>query len=152
MKKPSKKQLLAQEAFLKFPTKSDNDIAKITGISQPMISTYRKNYNVMIDQEFIKIVAGKFIMEFAHAADHFKLLINEIEELKTGKKTIIRQNPDGGYFKSEVDLEALDKLALIKEQANLRSRILYLASQGEVREVLKVMRTSGHLPVLEVTT
>lgn len=148
MKKPSKKQLLAQEAFLKYPTKSDNDIAKITGISQPMISHYRKIYNISIDQEFIQITAGKFIMEFSHASDHWKLLIDELETLKKGKKTIIRQNPNGGYFKSEVDLEALDKLAICKEQANLRAKILFLASQGEVREVIKVMRTSGQLPAL----
>lgn len=146
MKKPSKKQLLAQEAFLKHPTKSDNDIAKITGISQPMISKYRKMYTILIDQEFIAITAGKFIQEFAQAADHWKILIDELEALKQGKKTIIKQNPEtGGYFKSEVDLEPLDKLALIKEQSNLRARILFLASQGEVREVLKVMRT-GQLP------
>jgi len=43
----------------------------------------------------------------------------------------------------------MDKLALIKEQATLRSRILFLASQGEVREVIKVMR-SGQLPTMEV--
>ena len=149
MKKPSKKQLQAQAAFLRYPTKSDNEIAKITGISQPQISKYRKIYCLSIDQEFIKIVAGKFIMEFSHAADHWKLLIDELEQLKSGKKTIIKQNPEtGGYFKSEVDLEPLDKLAIIKEQSNLRARILFLASQGEVREIIKVMRTSGQLPVL----
>lgn len=151
MKKPSKKQLIAQEAFLRYPTKSDNDIAKITGISQPMISHYRKAYNILIDQEFIQITAGKFIMEFSHASDHWKLLIDELEALKTGKKTIVRQNPNGGYFKAEVDLEALDKLAICKEQANLRAKILFLAAQGEVREVIKVMRTSGQLPALVAT-
>jgi len=64
MKKLSKKKLAARDAFLKYPTKSDNEIAKITSISQPMISTYRKEYNISIDKEFIAIVAGKFIMEF----------------------------------------------------------------------------------------
>ena len=43
------------------------------------------------------------------------------------------------------DLEPIEKLQLIKEQSNLRARILFLASQGEVREVIKVMRT-GQLP------
>jgi hypothetical protein len=41
----------------------------------------------------------------------------------------------------------MEKLSLIREQANLRSRILFLASQGEVREVIKVMRT-GQLPAV----
>lgn len=148
MKKLSKKKLAARDAFLKYPTKSDNDIAKITGISQPMISTYRKEYNISIDKEFIAIVAGKFIMEFGQAVDHWKILIEELEILKGGKKTVIKQNSEtGGFFQAQVDLEPLEKLQLIKEQAVLRSRILFLASQGEVREVIKVMRT-GQLPLL----
>ncbi len=148
MKKLSKKKLAARDAFLKYPTKSDNDIAKITGISQPMISTYRKEYNISIDKEFIAIVAGKFISEFGQAVDHWKILIEELEVLKSGKKQIVKQNSEtGGYFQAEVPLEPIEKLQLIKEQATLRSRILFLASQGEVREVIKVMRT-GQLPSL----
>lgn len=148
MKKLSKKHQLAKDAFLKYPTKSDNDIAKITGISQPMISKYRKQYTIAIDKEFIAIVAGKFISEFGHAVDHWKLLIDELEVLKAGKKQVIKQNSEtGGYFQAEVSLEPIEKLQLIKEQATLRSRILFLASQGEVREVIKVMRT-GQLPTI----
>ncbi len=146
MKKLSKKQQTAKDAFLKYPTKSDNEIAKLTKISQPMISRYRKEYNISVDKEFIAIVAGKFISEFGHAVDHWKMLIDELEELKTGKKQVIKQNSEtGGYFQAEVPLEPMEKLQLIKEQATLRSRILFLASQGEVREVIKVMRT-GQLP------
>lgn len=148
MKKLSKKQQIAKDAFLKYPTKSDNEIAKITGISQPMISKYRKEYNITIDKEFVAIVAGKFISEFGQAVDHWKLLIDELEALKSGKKQVIKQNSEtGGYFQAEVPLEPMEKLQLIKEQATLRSRILFLASQGEVREVIKVMRT-GQLPSL----
>ena len=148
MKKLSKKAQAAKAAFLKYPTKSDNQIAKLIGVSQPQVSKYRKIYDLQIDTEFISIVAGKFIKEFSEASDHWKTLIEELEVLKQGKKTIIKQNSDsGGFFKSEVDLEPLDKLQIIREQANLRSRILFLASQGEVREVIKVMR-SGQLPVI----
>lgn len=146
MNKISKKEQLATEAFIKYPAKSDNEIAKITKISQPMISKYRKKHSLLIDQEFISIVAGKFIMEFGHAIDHWKLLINELEKLKTGKKQVLKQNSEtGGFFEEKVPLDPLEKLQIIKEQANLRSRILFLASQGEVREVIKVMR-SGNLP------
>ncbi len=131
MKKLLKKQETANNAFVKYPHKSDNQIAKITGISQPMISKYRKSYSLQVDSEFIAITAGKFIQEFGHAADHWKLLIDEIEVLKNG------------------DVDPIDKLSLIKEQASLRERILFLASQGEVREVIKIMR-SGKLPQLPV--
>ena len=148
MKKLSKKQQACKDAFLKYPTKSDNEIAKIIGVSQPVVSKYRREHDLAIDTEFIAITAGKFIHEFSQASDHWKVLIEELEALKNGKKTIIKQNAEtGGFFKSEVDLEPLDKLQIIREQANLRSRILFLASQGEVREVIKVMR-SGQLPSL----
>lgn len=148
MKKLSKKKLAARDAFLKYPTKSDNDIAKLTGISQPMISTYRKEYNISIDKEFIALVAGKFISEFGQAIDHWKILIEELEVLKSSKKIVIKQNSEtGGYFQAEVNLEPIEKLQLIREQSNLRARILFLASQGEVREIIKVMRT-GQLPSL----
>lgn len=146
MKKLSKKLQAAKAAFLKYPTKSDNEIARLTGISQPMISKYRKEYDLQVDSEFIAIVAGKFISEFGQAADHWKQLINELEEIKAGQKLVVKQNQDtGGYFTAKVDLDPLEKLQIIREQANLRGKILFLASQGEVREVIKVMRI-GKLP------
>ena len=147
----SQKQQTAKEAFLKYPTKSDREIAKITGISHTMISKYRNEYNIIIDKEFIALVAGRFISEFGYAVDHWKILIYELEVLKTRKKSIVKQNTEsGGYFQAEIDLDPMEKLQLIKEQAALRSRILFLASQGEVREVIKVLKT-GKLPVLKAT-
>lgn len=148
MKKLSKKHRLVKEAFLRYPTKSDNDIAKITGISQPQISKYRKEYSINIDQEFIAITAGKFIMEFSQAADYWKLQIEELELLKSSKKTIFKTGADGQKFPDEVDLEPMDILAICKQQTVLREKILFLAAQGEVREVIKVMRTTGALPAI----
>lgn len=144
------KEKAMREAFLKYPTKSDQEIHRLTKISQPTISKYRKEYSLQIDTEFVAIVAGKFILEFGQAVDHWKLLIDELEVLKQGKKTVFKKKEDGTFYPEEVDLDPLDKLALIKEQSNLRARILFLASQGEVREVIKVMRT-GQLPAMVVT-
>jgi len=141
------KQKLMEDAFLKYPMKSDCEISKITKISQPTIGKHRKKHALSVDTQFISMVAGKFIYEFSQAINHWKLLIQEIEDLKDSKKTIFKKGTDGNYYPEEVDLEAIDKLALIKEQANLRARILFLASQGEVREVIKLMR-SGQLPPL----
>lgn len=142
----AEKETAMKKAFLNYPLKSDNDIAKITGISQPTISKYRKKYHLEIDSEFIAMVAGKFIVEFSQAKEHWKELIQEIELIKKKKKTVVKQNQEtGGYFSAEVELDPLEQLQLIREQANLRARILFLASQGEVREVIKVMRT-GQLP------
>lgn len=142
----AEKEKAMKQAFLAYPLKSDNDIAKITGISQPTVSKYRKKYHLEIDSEFIAMVAGKFIVEFSQAKEHWKELIEEIEAIKKKKKTVVKQNQEtGGYFSAQVELDPLETLQLIKEQANLRAKILFLASQGEVREVIKVMRT-GKLP------
>jgi len=137
-------------AFLQYRTKTNNQLSKMLKISHVTIGKYRKEYSLQIDTEFIAIVAGKFILEFGQAVDHWKLLIDELEVLKQGKKTVFKKKEDGTFYPEEVDLDPLDKLALIKEQSNLRARILFLASQGEVREVIKVMRT-GQLPAMVVT-
>ena len=131
MVKLSQKTLEAlKKLFLYSPTKTDNDIAKITGISQPTVSKYRKIYDEHIDQEFISITAGRFINEFGKAIDYWKLQIDRCEEL---------------YKKCKTPME---KLAVIRHQTKLRENIIFLGSQGEVREVIKIMR-SGKLPALE---
>lgn len=140
------KQKTIKDTILQYPTKSDRDIAKMLGISHPTVSKFRNENMVKIDSDFIDAVAGKFIQEFGAASDHWKKLIEEIEVLKTGKKTVIKQNPEGGYFQTKVDLEPLDKLPMIKEQADLRAKILFLAAQGEVREVIRILR-KRELPI-----
>lgn len=133
MVKLSTKTLEAlKKLFLLHPTKSDRDISKVSGISQATVSKYRKIYDEQIDQEFIAITAGKFISEFSKAIDYWKLQIARCEEL---------------YQKCKTPME---KLAVIRHQTKLRENIIFLGSQGEVREVIKVMR-SGKLPMLEVT-
>ncbi len=122
-------------AFLQYPTKTNNQLSKMLKISHVTIGKYRKEYSLQIDSEFIAITAGKFIQEFGHAIDHWKLQIDELEVLK----------------KSESSLSAMEILAINKEQASLRGRILFLGGQGEVREVIKVMR-SGQLPPMVVSS
>lgn len=140
------RQKILHDAFLKYPTKSDQQISKIISVSQPTVSKYRKEYLISIDTEFIAIIAGKFISEFGQAMDHWKLLIDEIEDLKKQSKTIMLKDENGNYYEEDVDLSPLEKLPLIHEQAQLREKILFLASQGEVREVIKLMRV-GKLPI-----
>lgn len=148
MKKLSNKQQIVREACKKYPHKSDRAISRIIGISQPVVSKYRKENNDIINKQFVSEVAGRFILEFGDAVDYWKMQIDELEELKTGEKQVIKQNSEnGGYFQAKMPLEPMEKLQIIKEQANLRARILFIASQGEVREVIKVMRT-GQLPSL----
>ena len=142
----SQKHKEMNHAFLRYPTKSDLQISKIISISQPTVSKYRKEYLISIDTEFIAITAGKFISEFGQAMDHWKILIDEIEDLKKQSKTIMLKDENGNNYEEDIDLSPLEKLPLIHEQAQLREKILFLASQGEVREVIKLMRV-GKLPI-----
>lgn len=114
-------------AFLQYPTKTNNQLSKMLKINHVTIGKYRKEYALQIDTEFVAIVAGKFITEFGQAIDHWKLQMERLEELMK---------------KSETSME---KLAIERHITKLRENILLLASQGEVREVIKVMRT-GQLP------
>jgi len=147
MSKLTKKKLQEiDDTLLQFPTLTNTAIAKKLNLSEPTISNYRKIRDTKIDQEFIAITAGKFIKTFQTAHDYWNKQITRLEDLKTRTKTIFKKGPDGQSYPEEVDLEPLDILAIEKEQANLMERILFLASQGEVREVIKVMRV-GKLPV-----
>lgn len=140
------KQKTIKDAILQYPTKSDRSIAKMVGISQPTVSKFRNENMVKIDSDFIDAVAGKFIQEFAAASDHWKKLIEELEVLKGEKKTIFKKNATGQSYPEEIDLEPNDKLNIIKEQADLRAKILFLAGQGEVREVIRILR-KRELPI-----
>lgn len=137
-----------KDAFLRYPTLTDNQIAKKIKINNVTLGKYRKIYDKQIDQEFIAITAGKFISEFGKASDYWKMQIDELEELKKSTKTIFKKGKNGKSYAEKVDLEPSDILAIVKHQTDLRKNILYLAAQGEVREVIKIMR-SGKLPMLE---
>lgn len=136
---------MLRDLFLLHPTKSNPVLSKMTGISEPTIGKYRKLYDEQVDHEFITMTAGKFISEFGKAIDYWKLQIDELEKLKNKKQIVILK--DGKS--SEVYLSAMEILAICKQQAELRKYIVFLGSQGEVREVIKIMR-SGRLHGLEV--
>ena len=133
-----------KDLFLLHPTKSNKAIGIMAGISRRTIGKYRKIYDEQIDQEFVSMTAGKFINEFGKAIDYWKLQIDELEKLKNIKQSIILKN---GNI-TQIRLSAMEILAICKQQAELRKYIIFLGSQGEVREVLKIMR-SGKLPVLD---
>lgn len=123
-----KKEALLRDTLNKFPTYTDVKIGKQLSLQQQTVAKYRKETDMRYDAEFISIVAGKFIGAFGKASDYWLQQISELEELKEG-------------------LEPMDILAICKQQADLQAKILFLAAQGEVKEVIRVMR-SGDIPVL----
>lgn len=141
---PIKTQNNLKNLFLLYPTATNQKMCEMSGLSKPTVKRYRKTYNEQIDQEFISRTAGKFINEFGKAIDYWKLQIDELECLKNKKQTIILKDGD----EMLAPLSAMEILAICKQQAELRKYIIFLGSQGEVREVLKIMR-SGKLLVLE---
>ena len=138
------KQNMLKNLFLLHPTKSDMALHLISGVSRRALAGYRKVYSEQIDQEFVSMTAGKFIYEFGSAIDYWKLQIDELEKLKY-KKQDMRFKKDN---RPKIPLPPMEILAICKHQTKLREDIVLLGSQGEVREVLKIMR-SGKLPVLD---
>jgi len=133
----------------RFPTKTDTQIAKETGCNRTTVAKYRKAMDLKYDTEFVKIVAGKFIKAYGRAEEYWLNQITRLEELKNSTHTIyIKNEKTGGSFEKEVPLSPMEKLAIDKHQTELQKNILYLASQGEVREVIKIMRM-GKIPMLE---
>jgi len=133
----------------RFPTKTDVDIAKETGCNRSTVAKYRIEINVKYDSDFVKIVAGKFIKDYGYAKEYWLKQIDRLETLKDSTHTIwIKNEKTGGSFEKEITLSPMEKLAIEKHQSELLKNILFLASQGEVREVLKIMRM-GKIPMLE---
>jgi len=124
-------KLSLEDQITRFPTKTDTQIAIETGCNRTTVAKYRKQMDLKYDSEFIRIVAGKFIKAYGRAEEYWLNQITRLEELKTAQ-----------------DVTIMDKLAIEKHQSELQKNILYLASQGEVRQVIKIMRM-GKIPMLE---
>lgn len=126
--------------MLNHPYKSDQQIGKEMSLAQSTVSRYRKEMNLFYDMEFVKMTAGMAIQKIQQAMDYWTHQIGKLEDLKNTKKIIIKTNEDGDKYPSEIDLSPGEILAIEQEQAKLHARIVYLGAQGQVREVLKLMR------------
>lgn len=142
------KEKLLRDTLTKFPTYTDERIGKQLKLTRQTVLKFRHEITTRHDSEFIAITAGKFIAAFGTASDYWYSQLSELEELKHKKKTIFKKGKDGQSYPEQVDLEPMDILAICKQQAELQKMVLFLASQGEVKEVIKVMR-SGKLSVLD---
>lgn len=142
-----KREKELRDKINRFPTYSDHKIGEELGFYHTTVAKFRKEMALRRDSEFIAITAGKFIAVFQKAADYWLNQVTELEELKGKTKTIFKTNNEGVKFPEEVNLEPMDILAICKHQADLHKNILFLAGQGEVREVIRMMRT-GKIPML----
>ncbi len=121
----------------RFPTKTDRQIALETGCHRVTVGKYRKDLDLKYDSEFVKIVAGKFIKAYGRAEEYWLKQIDRLEELKTSTTG-----------EEDVSLSPMEILAIEKHQSELHEKVLFLASQGEVRQVIRIMRM-GKIPMLE---
>lgn len=132
----------------RFPTMTNRAIAKETKCNEYTVAKYRKEMDLKYDSEFVKIVAGKFIKAYGRAEEYWLKQINRLEELKNSSHTIyIKNEKTGGSFEKEIPLSPMEKLSIEKHQSELQKMVLVLAGQGEVREVIRIMR-SGKIPML----
>jgi len=127
--------------LIHFPTKTDKQIAIETGCDRHTVAKYRKETDLKYDSEFVKIVAGKWIKYYGMAAELLFKYISQIEEYKeTGKKIIITKEGD-----KEIPLSGMEKGQLTKIQGDLVTKLCEDAGNGEVREVIRMLR-NGKIP------
>ena len=137
---PEVEKNLKEEITL-FPLKSATAIAKSVHCTIPTVSKYRKLMDVNYDKEFVQIVAGKWIKYFGAAAKAYLLYITQLEESKSEKKKIITK--DGPV---SIPLNAVEKAQITRLQADIWTKLTEDAGNGEVREVIRMMR-SGKIPI-----
>lgn len=150
---------LAFHQMIKFPAKSDADIASDIGIGRSTVWRIRQKLIGKIDWELAQRIAGQFLQDYQMASDYYKLQIQELEEMKQkhieskdgGKKTIYKKGKDGQTFAEEVDLNTFDLLeidrdirSIMKQQQELWKDIMFLARQGQGAEVMKMI-ASGRI-------
>lgn len=143
MKKPTLKQKLAKTAFLKFPLKSDREIATLTKIDNSTISKYRKDFGLDVNKSFMEMTADQFVGEIGEAIQHWKQLLEENEKLKSDNKTILLQNKiTGESHKQKIPLDPLEILQINKEIRVLREKIVMMGQQTKVRIIMRKLKNN----------
>ncbi len=139
----SDKEKLLRDTLIRFPAYTDKKIATQLSLNRTTVAKYRKNMDLKYDSDFISITAGKWIKYYNLASDLFLKYITQIEEYKeSGTKTIV---VDKGTVK--IPLSGMEKGQLTKIQGDILTKLCEDAGNGEVREVIRMMRV-GKIPTL----
>lgn len=130
-----------KDVIIRFPLKTNVQIAKELQCDKTTVAKYRKEIDIKYDSEFVKIVAGKWIKYYGMAAELLFKYITQIEEYKeSGKKTIITKEGT-----ENIPLNGIEKGQLTKIQGDLVTKLCEDAGNGEVREVIRMLR-NGKIP------
>ena len=139
----SNKEKQLRDMLHSFPSYTDVKIANNLKVNKVTVAKYRKEIDVKYDAEFIQITAGKWIKYYGLAAELLLKYITQLEEYKTnGTRTIILNNET-----MEIPLSGIEKGQLIKTQADILTKLCEDAGNGELREVIRMMR-SGKVPTI----
>jgi len=131
-----------KDKLLRFPSKTNVQIAKETGCDRNTVSKYRKEIDTKYDSEFVKIVAGKWIKYYGLAADLLFKYITQLEKYKEEEKQVLTAQGD----LIPIPLTPTEKGQLVKIQGDIVTKLCEDAGNGEVREVIRMMR-SGKIPI-----
>ena len=137
-----KVQESVKDQLLRFPSKTDMEIAKETGCNRLTVGKYRKEIDSKYDSEFVKIVAGKWIKYYGLAADLLFKYISQLESYKEEEKQVL--TPEGELI--PIPLTPTEKGQLVKIQGDIVTKLCEDAGNGEVREVIRMMR-NGKVPI-----
>jgi len=138
-----KKKTELRDIITRYPLYTDEKICNKLKLSRPTVAKYRKEINLKYDSEFVSIVAGKWIKYYSLAAELFLKYVTQIEEYKeNGRKMIIVDKEI-----TTIPLSGMEKGQLTKIQSDILTKLCDDVGNGEVREVIKMMRV-GKIPTI----
>ncbi len=136
--------------LLKHPLKTQTEIARERKLGIATVSRAVHSIDMAVDTQLAQAVASQFLHQFQKAWDYYLLQIEELEKLKNGTKTILKNNNETREVEEhEVPIGVDDKIKIIAEQNKTMERILLLASQGKLVEAIRLVQKTGAVPAIK---
>ena len=107
------------QVMLSKPSLTQREIAEEVGVHESTVSRVIRSLTKGNDYQIATRAASKFLQEFVNAAEFWKLQITELEKLK------------------EITEDSNLKLKIMREQSDRYEKILVLARQWEVIQIVR---------------
>ena len=104
-------QDMVYKQMLRFPGKSNEDIARDLGTHSNMVKNCRKRISQGIDYVLAAHMAEAFIQDYQMSIDAMKLQLSDLEE----EKRMVRLDMENGWKDDELPLNTLDKAMLRRD-------------------------------------
>ena len=131
------------QQMLRFPGKSNDEIAQELGIFPSTVKNCRKRISQGIDYVLAAHMAEAFIQDYQMSIDALKLQLSDLEE----EKKMVRNDIETGWKDDELPLNTMDKavlrrdiLSIERQKTDIWMKIVTMARQSEAVEVMNLIK------------